>query len=52
MCCLMFFADDVCEQITYTVGRDPQYQNTIVADTAPLVTAPVIVCTSKFDIKW
>ncbi|XP_015574940.2 carboxyl-terminal-processing peptidase 1, chloroplastic isoform X1 [Ricinus communis] len=31
------------EKVIYTVGRDPQYQNTIVADTAPLVTAPVIV---------
>ncbi|XP_012091902.1 carboxyl-terminal-processing peptidase 1, chloroplastic isoform X3 [Jatropha curcas] len=29
--------------VIYTVGKDPQYQNTIVADTAPLVTAPVIV---------
>ncbi|KAL5839174.1 hypothetical protein ACOSQ3_011876 [Xanthoceras sorbifolium] len=31
------------ETITYTVGRDPQYQNTIVTDSAPLITAPVIV---------
>ncbi|KAK6268523.1 hypothetical protein QUC31_012683 [Theobroma cacao] len=31
------------ETIIYTVGRDPQYQKTIVADTAPMVTAPVIV---------
>ncbi|XP_077226555.1 peptidase S41 family protein isoform X2 [Tasmannia lanceolata] len=31
------------ETVTYTVGRDPQYERTIVADTAPLVTAPVIV---------
>lgn len=31
------------ETITYTVGRDPQYQKTIVADNGPLVTAPVIV---------
>ncbi|XP_031284463.1 carboxyl-terminal-processing peptidase 1, chloroplastic isoform X2 [Pistacia vera] len=30
-------------QITYTVGRDPQYQKTIIADSSPLVTAPVIV---------
>lgn len=30
-------------QITYTVGRDPHYQKTIVADNGPLVTAPVIV---------
>ncbi|KAM7271075.1 hypothetical protein ACFE04_030289 [Oxalis oulophora] len=31
------------ETVTSTVGRDPQYQNTIVADAAPLVTAPVMV---------
>jgi hypothetical protein len=31
------------QQVIYTVGRDPQYQNTIVADSAPLVKAPVIV---------
>ncbi|TXG47814.1 hypothetical protein EZV62_027108 [Acer yangbiense] len=35
------------EMITSTVGRDPQYQNTIVTDTAPLVTAPVIVLVNK-----
>lgn len=29
--------------VIYTVGRDSQYQNTIVADAAPLITAPVIV---------
>eukprot|EP00258_Populus_trichocarpa_P051298 XP_024467317.1 carboxyl-terminal-processing peptidase 1, chloroplastic isoform X3 [Populus trichocarpa] len=31
------------EKVIYTAGRDPQYQNTIVADSAPLVKAPVIV---------
>lgn len=31
------------ETVIYTVGRDQQYQNTVVADTAPLVTAPVVV---------
>ncbi|XP_050287609.1 carboxyl-terminal-processing peptidase 1, chloroplastic isoform X3 [Quercus robur] len=31
------------ETVIYTVGRDLQYQNTVVADTAPLVTAPVVV---------
>ncbi|KAF3955828.1 hypothetical protein CMV_018994 [Castanea mollissima] len=31
------------ETVIYTVGRDVQYQNTVVADTAPLVTAPVVV---------
>ncbi|OMO93917.1 hypothetical protein CCACVL1_06279 [Corchorus capsularis] len=31
------------ETIIYTVGRDPQYQKTIVADHSPLVTAPLIV---------
>lgn len=27
-----------------TVGKDSQYQNTILADSAPMVKAPVIVC--------
>ncbi|KAF5472461.1 hypothetical protein F2P56_009178 [Juglans regia] len=31
------------ETVIYTVGKDLQYQNTTVADAAPLVTAPVIV---------
>ncbi|KAJ0985900.1 hypothetical protein J5N97_004256 [Dioscorea zingiberensis] len=31
------------ETVIYTVGRDPQIQKSIVAETAPLVTAPVIV---------
>ncbi|KAL6198227.1 hypothetical protein ACLB2K_028019 [Fragaria x ananassa] len=31
------------ETVIYTVGKDPQYQQNIVADTAPLVKAPVIV---------
>ncbi|XP_039017836.1 carboxyl-terminal-processing peptidase 1, chloroplastic-like isoform X3 [Hibiscus syriacus] len=31
------------EMIIYTVGRDPQYQNNVVADTTPLVTLPVVV---------
>ncbi|XP_039004369.1 carboxyl-terminal-processing peptidase 1, chloroplastic-like [Hibiscus syriacus] len=31
------------ETIIYTVGRDPQYRNNVVADTAPLVTLPVVV---------
>ncbi|XP_050231309.1 carboxyl-terminal-processing peptidase 1, chloroplastic [Mercurialis annua] len=31
------------EKVIYTVGRDPQYQNEVVADAAPLVTAPLIV---------
>lgn len=30
-------------QVIYTVGRDTQYQKTVVADTGPLVTAPVVV---------
>ncbi|KAJ8762039.1 hypothetical protein K2173_006641 [Erythroxylum novogranatense] len=34
---------DKGETIIYTVGRDRQYQNVIIADTAPLVTKPVIV---------
>ncbi|XP_065877873.1 carboxyl-terminal-processing peptidase 1, chloroplastic isoform X2 [Euphorbia lathyris] len=31
------------ETVISTVGRDAQYQNTILADTTPMVTAPVIV---------
>lgn len=31
------------ETVIYTAGRDPQYQNTVVAEAAPLVTAPLIV---------
>ncbi|WJZ96687.1 hypothetical protein VitviT2T_015347 [Vitis vinifera] len=31
------------ETVTYTVGRDPQYEKTITAETAPLITAPLIV---------
>ncbi|CAN1847163.1 Carboxyl-terminal-processing peptidase 1, chloroplastic [Linum perenne] len=31
------------ETVIYTAGRDSQYQTTVVADTAPLVTSPVIV---------
>ncbi|PIA41447.1 hypothetical protein AQUCO_02200099v1, partial [Aquilegia coerulea] len=31
------------ETVVYTVGRDPQYQNTITAETTPLITAPLIV---------
>ncbi|KAJ4822037.1 Carboxyl-terminal-processing peptidase 1, chloroplastic [Turnera subulata] len=34
---------DEGETVTYTVGRDSQYQNTIVSDAAPLVQAPLIV---------
>lgn len=32
------------ETVTYTVGRDSQYQTTITAGAAPLVKDPVIVC--------
>ncbi|XP_010243687.1 PREDICTED: carboxyl-terminal-processing peptidase 1, chloroplastic isoform X2 [Nelumbo nucifera] len=31
------------ETVTYTVGRDPQYQRNIVAENSPSVTSPVIV---------
>ncbi|PON41740.1 C-terminal-processing peptidase S41A [Parasponia andersonii] len=31
------------DTVIYTVGRDPQYQQTIVADIAPLTKAPLIV---------
>ncbi|KAM0938166.1 putative processing peptidase [Dioscorea sansibarensis] len=34
---------DKGETVIYTAGRDPQVQKSIVAETAPLVTAPVIV---------
>lgn len=48
---VFFFSYDLYEQITYTVGRDPQYQKTIVADNSPLVTAPVIVCAPAFKMR-
>ncbi|KAI8002047.1 hypothetical protein LOK49_LG09G02207 [Camellia lanceoleosa] len=35
------------ETVIYTVGRDPQYQKNIIAETAPLITAPVIVLVNK-----
>lgn len=47
---MVFSSDKIYEQVIYTVGRDLQYQNTVVADTAPLVTAPVVVCTSTSEI--
>ncbi|CAK9146286.1 unnamed protein product [Ilex paraguariensis] len=31
------------ETVAYTVGRDPHYVNNIAAETAPLISAPVIV---------
>ncbi|WCJ27322.1 Carboxyl-terminal-processing peptidase 1 chloroplastic [Euphorbia peplus] len=31
------------ETVIYTVGRDSQYQNTILADSTPMVTAPLMV---------
>jgi hypothetical protein len=46
----VFSSDDIYVQIIYTAGRDSQYQNTIVADAAPLITAPVILCTFTFEI--
>ncbi|KAI3947377.1 hypothetical protein MKX01_004211 [Papaver californicum] len=30
-------------QVIYTAGRDPQYQKSIVAESAPAFTAPLIV---------
>lgn len=30
-------------EVIYTAGRDPQVQNSFVAETAPLITNPVIV---------
>ncbi|CAL5346276.1 unnamed protein product [Camellia sinensis] len=35
------------QTVIYTVGRDPQYQKNIIAETAPLITAPVIVLVNK-----
>ncbi|XP_058199094.1 carboxyl-terminal-processing peptidase 1, chloroplastic isoform X1 [Rhododendron vialii] len=35
------------ETVIQTVGRDAQYQTNIIAETAPLVTAPVIVLVNK-----
>ncbi|GMP26441.1 hypothetical protein CsSME_00050609 [Camellia sinensis var. sinensis] len=32
------------ETVIYAIGRDPQYQKNIIAETALLITAPVIVC--------
>ncbi|KAE9452467.1 hypothetical protein C3L33_15632, partial [Rhododendron williamsianum] len=34
-------------RVIQTVGRDAQYQTNIIAETAPLVTAPVIVLVNK-----
>lgn len=39
----MMFPSDVHEQVIFTVGRDPQYEKTITAENAPLITAPLIV---------
>nr|GMD10363.1 carboxyl-terminal-processing peptidase 1, chloroplastic [Ipomoea batatas] len=33
--------------ITYTVGRDPQYTRSIVAEAPPLITTPVIILVNK-----
>ncbi|XP_031110871.1 carboxyl-terminal-processing peptidase 1, chloroplastic [Ipomoea triloba] len=35
------------ETITYTVGRDPQYTRSIVAEAPPLITTPVIILVNK-----
>lgn len=43
--------NDSYVQVTYTVGRDPQYMKNIVSDTSPLFTAPVIVRTIFFSIN-
>lgn len=39
----LLFSSDVYKQVIYTVGRDPQSRKPIVAETTPLVTAPLIV---------
>ncbi|KAL1826643.1 hypothetical protein ACET3Z_005055 [Daucus carota] len=35
------------ETVIYTAGRETQYQNNIIADSAPLFTSPVIVLVNK-----
>ncbi|VFQ97074.1 unnamed protein product [Cuscuta campestris] len=35
------------ELVTYTVGRDPQYTQSIVAESPPLITTPVIILVNK-----
>ncbi|XP_074357784.1 carboxyl-terminal-processing peptidase 1, chloroplastic isoform X2 [Apium graveolens] len=35
------------ETVIYTAGRETQYQNNIVADSAPLFTSPVIILVNK-----
>ncbi|GAA0141431.1 serine protease [Lithospermum erythrorhizon] len=35
------------DKVTYTVGRDPLSENSIVAEASPLVTAPLIVLVNK-----
>ncbi|EMS58174.1 Carboxyl-terminal-processing protease [Triticum urartu] len=36
-------------EVIYTTGRDRQVQNTIVADSGPLVTTPVMVASALHD---
>ena len=38
------------DTVIYTTGRDRQVQNTIVADSGPLVTTPVMVCFNDGDV--
>lgn len=38
-------------QVTYTVGRDPQYTRSIVAEAPPLITTPVIVSNYSLSIE-
>ncbi|KAG5562187.1 hypothetical protein RHGRI_005058 [Rhododendron griersonianum] len=40
----LYYLVTLSNKVIQTVGRDAQYQTNIIAETAPLVTAPVIVC--------
>lgn len=40
------------KQVIYTVGRDLQYQQTVIANAAPLVTGPVVVCICHYYFNY
>jgi hypothetical protein len=42
-----FEANDSCPyvlQVIYTAGRDRQVQNTIVGESGPMISTPLMVC--------
>ncbi|KAG5562189.1 hypothetical protein RHGRI_005058 [Rhododendron griersonianum] len=43
----LYYLVTLSNKVIQTVGRDAQYQTNIIAETAPLVTAPVIVLVNK-----